>query len=109
MPDGRSSELTIVGAFTQFGLNRNAPGYEVYGALQPGQQPLTMQVRAKNVTAEIFTQYEQLAEDAGLDAGTQLSYNNELLRNMGIVNDAATMMTLMQANCTDVSVLVNNT
>lgn len=94
VPDGRSSELTIVGAFTQFGLNRNAPGYEVYGALQPGQQPLTMQVRAKNVTAEIFTQYEQLAEDAGLDTGTQLSYNNELLRNMGIVNDAATMMTL---------------
>lgn len=90
---GTASSLTIVGAFTQFGLNQNAPGYEIYGALQPGQEPLTMQAQLKNVDKNIFTQYEEKAKQAGL-IDEQLSFNNTLLRNMGLVNDIDTMMTL---------------
>ena len=86
--------FTIVGTFSQLGLNRNAAGYEIYGLLQPEQEPLTMQMKVRQVTADIFQQAKDTGEEAGLDSQGQVYFNNALLRTMGVVNDGATMNTL---------------
>ena len=86
--------FTIVGTFSQMGLNHNAAGYEIYGLLQPEQEPLTMQMKVRQVTAEIFQQAKDTGEKAGLDGQGQVYFNNALLRTMGVVNDGATMNTL---------------
>ena len=91
---GEALSFTIVGTFSQMGLNRNAAGYEIYGLLQPEQEPLTMQMKVRQVTAEIFQQAKDTGEEAGLDSQGQVYFNNALLRTMGVVNDGATMNTL---------------
>ena len=92
--NGEALSFTIVGTFSQLGLNRNAAGYEIYGLLQPEQEPLTMQMKVKQVTADIFHQAKDTGEEAGLDSQGQVYFNNALLRTMGVVNDGATMNTL---------------
>ena len=91
---GEALSFTIVGTFSQMGLNHNAAGYEIYGLLQPEQEPLTMQMKVRQVTAEIFQQAKDTGEKAGLDGQGQVYFNNALLRTMGVVNDGATMNTL---------------
>ena len=91
---GEALSFTIVGTFSQMGLNHNAAGYEIYGLLQPEQEPLTMQMKVRQVTAEIFQQAKDTGEEAGLDGQGQVYFNNALLRTMGVVNDGATMNTL---------------
>ena len=91
---GEALSFTIVGTFSQLGLNRNAAGYEIYGLLQPEQEPLTMQMKVRQVTADIFQQAKDTGEEAGLDSQGQVYFNNALLRTMGVVNDGATMNTL---------------
>ncbi|RHT74302.1 ABC transporter permease [Ruminococcaceae bacterium AM28-23LB] len=92
--NGEALSVTIVGTFSQLGLNRNAAGYEIYGLLQPEQKPLTMQMKVRQVTADIFQQAKDTGEEAGLDSQGQVYFNNALLRTMGVVNDGATMNTL---------------
>lgn len=92
--NGEALSFTIVGTFSQLGLNRNAAGYEIYGLLQPEQKPLTMQMKVRQVTADIFRQAKDTGEEAGLDSQGQVYFNNALLRTMGVVNDGATMNTL---------------
>lgn len=92
--NGEALSFTIVGTFSQLGLNRNAAGYEIYGLLQPEQKPLTMQMKVRQVTADIFQQAKDTGEEAGLDSQGQVYFNNALLRTMGVVNDGATMNTL---------------
>ena len=92
--NGEALSFTIVGTFYQLGLNRNAAGYEIYGLLQPEQEPLTMQMKVRQVTADIFQQAKDTGEEAGLDSQGQVYFNNALLRTMGVVNDGATMNTL---------------
>lgn len=92
--NGEALSFTIVGTFSQLGLNRNAAGYEIYGLLQPEQKPLTMQMKVRQVTADIFQQAKDTGEKAGLDSQGQVYFNNALLRTMGVVNDGATMNTL---------------
>ena len=87
---GEALSFTIVGTFSQLGLNRNAAGYEIYGLLQPEQEPLTMQMKVRQVTADIFQQAKDTGEEAGLDSQGQVYFNNALLRTMGVVNDGAT-------------------